>query len=94
LKQAEGSRKTFKKLCPQVFACHTDALAGIERWQEKQATLLVEATVPEMLVYKGKGRSSTNQQPFAPIIKSEVHYTRYWKVPGSHQVTWPVSASD
>jgi hypothetical protein len=32
LKQAEGSRKTFKKLCQQAFACRTDALAVIEQW--------------------------------------------------------------
>jgi len=63
LKQAEGSRKTFKKLCQQAFACRTDALAAIEQWQEKQATLAVEATVLEVPVYKGKGRPGTNQQP-------------------------------
>ena len=48
LKQAEESRKTFKKLCQQAFACHTNALA---------------ATVLEILIYKGKGRPGTNQQP-------------------------------
>jgi transposase len=63
LKQAEGSRKTFKKLCQQAFACRTDAHAAIEQWQEKQATLAVEATVFEVPVYKGKGRPGTNQQP-------------------------------
>ena len=42
LKQAEGSRKTFKKLCQQAFAYRTDALAAIEQWQEKQATLAVD----------------------------------------------------
>jgi len=63
LKQAEGSRKTFKKLCQQAFACRTDALAAIEQWQEKQATLAVEATVLEVPVYKGKGRPGINQQP-------------------------------
>jgi transposase len=63
LKQAEGSRTTFKKLCQQAFAGQTDALAAIEQWQEKQATLAVEATVLEVLVYKGKGRPGINQQP-------------------------------
>jgi transposase len=63
LKQAEGSRKTFKKLCQQAFACRTDALAAIEQWQEKQATLAVEATVLEVPVYKGKGRPGTSQLP-------------------------------
>jgi len=62
-KQAEGSRKTFKKLCQQAFACRTDAHTAIEQWQEKQATLAVEATVLEVRVYKGKGRPGTNQQP-------------------------------
>jgi transposase len=63
LKQAEDSRKTFKKLCQQAFACRTDALATVEQWQEKQATLAVEATVLEVPVYKGKGRPGKNQQP-------------------------------
>ena len=63
LKQAEGSRKTFKKLCKQAFACRTDAHAVIEQWQEKQATLAVETTLFEVPVYEGKGRPSTNQQP-------------------------------
>ena len=63
LKQAEGSRKTFKKLCQQAFACSTDALAAIEQWQDKQATLAVEATVLEVPVYKGKGRPGVDQQP-------------------------------
>jgi transposase len=63
LKQAEGSRKTFKKLCQQAFACRTDAHAAIEQWQEKQATLL------EVPVYKGKGRPDTNQQPVRTYYK-------------------------
>jgi transposase len=63
LKQAECSRKTFKILCQQAFACRTDAFVAIEQWQEKQATLAVEATVLEVSVYKGKGRPGTNQQP-------------------------------
>jgi transposase len=63
LKQAEGSRKTFKQLWQQAFACRTDAFAAIEQWQEKQATLAVEATVLEVPVYEGKGRLGKNQQP-------------------------------
>jgi transposase len=63
LKQAEGSRKAFKKLCQQAFACRTDAFAAIEQWQEKQGTLAVEATVLEVPVYEGKGRPGKNQQP-------------------------------
>ncbi|MFT5937929.1 MAG: transposase [Paraglaciecola sp.] len=63
LKQAEGSRKTFKKLCQQAFACRTDALAPVEQWQEKQATLAVEATVLDVPVYEGKGRPGKNTYP-------------------------------
>ena len=63
LKQAEQSRKTFKKLCQQEFACATDAQAAIEQWQEKQPTLAVEAQVLEVPVYKGAGRPVTGQQP-------------------------------
>jgi transposase len=63
LKQAERSRKTFKKLCQQAFACRTDALTAIEQWQEKQATLAVEATVLEVPVYKSKERPCKNQKP-------------------------------
>jgi transposase len=63
LKQAEGGRKTFKKLCPQAFSCRTDALAAVEQWQGKQATLAVEATVLDVPVYEGKGRPGKNQQP-------------------------------
>jgi hypothetical protein len=79
LKQAEGSRKTFKNLCQQAFVCRTDTLAAIEQWQEKQATLAVEATVLDVPVYEGKGRPGKNQHPFAPIMKSAVTYTRGWK---------------
>jgi transposase len=57
------SRKAFKKLCQQAFACRTDALAAVEQWLEKQATLAVEATVLEVPVYEGKGRPGTSQQP-------------------------------
>jgi transposase len=60
LKQAEGSRKTFKNLCQQAFVCRTDTLAAIEQWQEKQATLAVEATVLDVPVYEGKGRPGKN----------------------------------
>ena len=38
-----------------MFACRTDALTAIEQWQEKQATLAVEATVLEVPVYKAMG---------------------------------------
>jgi hypothetical protein len=37
LKQAEGSRNTFKKFCQQAIAFNTDALAAIEQWLQKQA---------------------------------------------------------
>jgi hypothetical protein len=63
LKQAEWGRKTFKKLCPQAFSCRTDAIAAVEQWQGKQATLAVEATVLDVPVYEGKGRPGKNQQP-------------------------------
>ena len=63
LKQAEASRKSFKKLCQQAFSCSTDTLAAIEQWQDKQATLAVEATVLEVPVYKGKGGPGVDQQP-------------------------------
>jgi transposase len=62
LKQAERSRKAFKQLCQQAFARRTDAFAAIDQWQEKQATLAVEATVLEVPVYEGKGRPGKNQQ--------------------------------
>ena len=45
LKQAEGSRNTFKKLCQRAFACRIDALAAVVQWQKKQVTLAVKATV-------------------------------------------------
>lgn len=63
LKQAEQSRKTFKKLCQREFACEADALAAIEQWREKQPTLDVEAAAREVPVYEGKGRPNGNQEP-------------------------------
>jgi transposase len=63
LKQAEGSRKTFKKLCQQAFACRIDALAAIEQWQEKQTPLTIKVTVLEVPVYESKGRPGKNQHP-------------------------------
>jgi transposase len=63
LKQAEQSRKTFKKLCQREFACEADALAAIEQWREKQPSLDVEAAACEVPVYEGKGRPNGNQQP-------------------------------
>jgi transposase len=35
----------------------------LKQWQEKQATLAVEATVLDVPVYEGKGRPGKNQQP-------------------------------
>jgi len=63
LKQAEQSRKTFKKICQQEFACAKDAQTAIERWQDKQPTLAVEAQVIEVPVFKGAGRPVAGQQP-------------------------------
>jgi hypothetical protein len=57
LKQAEGSRKAFKKLCQQAFACRIEALAAIEQWQVKLATVL------DVPVYGGKERLGKNQHP-------------------------------
>jgi hypothetical protein len=48
-------------LCQQAFSCRTDALATIEQWQEKQATLAVETTVLEVPVYEGKERPGNQQ---------------------------------
>ena len=56
-----------------MFACHTFSLVGIEQCQKKQATLAVEATVLEMLVYKGKERTGTNQQ----------HVRGYYQISGA-----------
>jgi hypothetical protein len=72
LKQAEGSRKTFKKLCQQAFAFRIDALAAIEQWQEKQTTLAIKVTVLEVPVYKSKGHRVKINTLYAPIMKSAV----------------------
>ena len=63
LKQAEQSRKTFKKLCQKEFACEVDARTAIDEWQGKQPTLGVVGEVLEVPVYKGAGRPSPEQQP-------------------------------
>ena len=72
LKQAECSRKTFNKCRQQAFSCHTDALAAIEPWQEKQATLTVEAAVLEVPVNKGEGQPGTNQKTIRTYYRISV----------------------
>jgi transposase len=82
LKQTEGSREIFKKLCQQAFPYRTDALAAVEKWQEKQATLVVEATVLDVPVYEGKGRPGQNQQPVEKVsdpLKAQDEYFPYMK---------------
>jgi hypothetical protein len=51
-------------LCQQGFFCRTDALVAVEQWQEKQATLGVEATVLDVPVYERKRRPGKNKHPF------------------------------
>jgi transposase len=79
LKQAEGSRKTFKELCQQAFACRTDALAAVEQWQEKQAYWQSKPRCVTCPFTKAKGDRVKINSPFAPIMKSAVTYTRRWK---------------
>ena len=64
LKQAEQSRKTFKKLCQKEFACAEDAKAAVKQWQEKQATVALEdIEIVSVPVYKGAGRPKAGETP-------------------------------
>ena len=84
LKWAEQSRKTFKKLCQQEFACETDAKQAINQWQQKQPTIAAQTQITKVPVYKGSGRPSKTQAPirhyyqisghlYTPISKREAH---------------------
>ena len=62
-KQAEQSRKSFKKLCQLEFACEADARQALAQWQSKQVVCDVDATVHCIPVYAGAGRPAKGQLP-------------------------------
>jgi len=62
LKQSEQSRKSFKKLCQQEFACKTDAKAAFVKWQEKQPYQQVDVQLNEVPVYARRGRPNKREQ--------------------------------
>lgn len=62
-KQAEQSRKSFKKLCQLEFACETDAHQALEQWRDKQVVCDVNASVHQVAVYAGAGRPAKDQAP-------------------------------
>lgn len=63
LKQAEQSRKSFKKLCQLEFACEDDAKQALKHWQAKQVVCDVDASIRHVPVYGGAGRPAKDQAP-------------------------------
>jgi transposase len=57
LKATQQSIKTFKKLCQQSFACETDALNALEKWEKTQLyTRVAEKTIFKTMVHDAPGR--------------------------------------
>jgi transposase len=63
LKQAEQSRKSFKKLCQLEFACEDDANQALAQWRAKQTVCDVDASIRQVPVYTGAGRPAKDQVP-------------------------------
>lgn len=57
LKSTESSMKSFKKLCQQFYACKTDALTALSKWEDTQDYIKVaEPLILEQLTHSGRGR--------------------------------------
>lgn len=57
LKSTESSMKSFKKLCQQPYACKTDALTALSKWEDEQDYIKVaEPIILEQLTHSGRGR--------------------------------------
>lgn len=64
LKQAELTRKSFKKLIAQPFACEKDAKAQLEKWQNKQKFQQVaNVAIKAVGHYKQRGKPAKDK-PF------------------------------
>lgn len=57
LKSTESSMKSFKKLCQQPYACKTDALLALSKWEEAQDYIKVASPlILEQLTHSCRGR--------------------------------------
>lgn len=61
LKNTQQSMKAFKNLCQQSFACETDALNALEKWEKAQTYIrVVEKTTLKTIGYEAPGRPKTD----------------------------------
>ncbi len=61
LKNTQQSMKTFKKLCQQSFACETDALSALEKWEKAQTyTRVAEKVILKTIGYDTPGRPKSD----------------------------------
>ena len=57
LNNTQQSMKAFKKLCQQSFACETDALNALEKWEKTQTYIrVVEKATIKTIGYEAPGR--------------------------------------
>lgn len=72
LKSTQGSIKTFKNLCQQLFSCEIDAQKAVEKWEAAQAYVrIADKKLIETIVHETPGRP-----------KSGVLGKTYYKVSG------------
>jgi len=64
LKQSESTRKSFKKLMAQSFACETDARAQLEKWQKKQVFQQVANITIKAVGHYNKRGKPPKDKPF------------------------------
>lgn len=63
LKSTEASMKSFKKLCQVTYACQTDALMALSRWEEKQSYVRVaEPLMLEQITHQTRGRPKKDSE--------------------------------
>lgn len=63
LKSTETSMKSFKKLCQQFYACKTDALTALAKWEDAQDYVGVASPqILEQFTHSRRGRPKENAQ--------------------------------
>lgn len=62
-KDAEKSRKSFKKVCQKTFGCEADAKVALALWQQEQPFQDVKGRIAKVAVYKSVGRPKKGEEP-------------------------------
>ena len=63
LKSTELSMKSFKKLCQETYACKSDALKALAKWEESQEFVrVIEPLILEQMTHTTRGRPKKDSE--------------------------------